>query len=102
MSLLGELESLPFSNHQINTTHVGNGDGGGVDDGSVDDGRSVEDGSVDNGRGVHDWRGVVHGRVVAHDGLGRHRRRVVVRQETGVGGGQHGAEGDDLKKTKNL
>lgn len=71
---------------------VGKSERSGVDNGSSVDQRSV----VDDGCGVvrrRVMRGrVVRGSVVAHDAL-RRDGRVVEREQTCVGGGQHGAEG---------
>lgn len=82
---------------------MGEGERGGVEYwGGVDEGSGVDDwGGVDDGSGVVSWGvvgcGVVGWGVVSHDALGGHRG-VVVRQQTGIGGSQHGAEGNQLWK----
>lgn len=62
--------------------------------GSVDQGSGVDDGGIVSRGGVVS-RGVVDRGVVTDDALRRHGA-VVKRQQTGVGGGQHGAKGDHL------
>lgn len=84
---------------------MSDGDGGSVDyGGGVDDGGGVNNGSgVDDGGGVV-GRGVVRGGVVRRgvmtDDALRGDCAVVHRQETSVGCGQHGAEGEHLDTNK--